>query len=70
MRRTHFYAGILFGIFLTMPLTVEASAEMEPLEEASNAVTVCILDSGCNLSDVQGQNYLDGLDVQSPCCGK
>ena len=60
MRRTHFYAGILFGIFLTMPLTVGALAEMEPLEEASNAVTVCILDSGCNLSDVQGKNYLDG----------
>lgn len=60
MRRTHFYAGILFGIFLTMHLTVGASAEMEPLEEASNAVTVCILDSGCNLPDVQGKNYLDG----------
>ena len=60
MRRTHFCAGMLFGIFLTMPLTVGASAEMEPLEEASNAVTVCILDSGCNLSDVQGKNYLDG----------
>ena len=59
MRRTHFYAGILFGIFLTMPLTAGASAEMESLEEASNAVTVCILDSGCNLPDVQGKNYLD-----------
>lgn len=60
MRRIYFYAGILFDIFLAMPLTVGASAEMEPLEEASNAVTVCILDSGCNLSDVQGKNYLDG----------
>lgn len=60
MRKTYFYAGILFGIFLTMPLTVGASAEMKSLEETSNAVTVCILDSGCNLSDVQGKNYLDG----------
>lgn len=62
MRRTHFYAGILFGIFLTMPLTVGASAEMEPLEEASNVVTVCILDSGCNLPDVHGKNYLEGTE--------
>lgn len=62
MRRTYFYAGILLGIFLTMPLTAGASAEMEPLEEASNAVTVCILDSGCNLPDVQGKNYLVGTE--------
>lgn len=62
MRRTHFYAGILFGIFLTMPLTVGASAEMEPLEEASNAATVCILDAGCNLPDVHGKNYLEGTE--------
>lgn len=62
MRRIYFYVGILFGIFLTMPLTVGASAEMEPLEEASNAVTVCILDSGCNLPDVHGKNYLEGTE--------
>lgn len=62
MRRTHFYAGILFGIFLTMPLTVGASAEMESLEEVSNAVTVCILDSGCNLPDGQGKNYLEDTE--------
>lgn len=62
MRRTYFYVGILLGIFLAMPLTAGASAEMKSLEEASNAVTVCILDSGCNLSDVQGKNYLEGTE--------
>ena len=32
---------------------------MISLEETSDEVTVCILDSGCNLSYVQGKNYLD-----------
>ena len=60
MRKTYFYAGILLGIFLAMPLTAGASAEIKSLEETSDAVIVCILDSGCNLSYVQGKNYLDG----------
>ena len=60
MRRTYFYAGVLLGIFLTLPLTAGAAAEMISLEETSDEVTVCILDSGCNLSYVQGKNYLDG----------
>ena len=59
MRRTYFYAGVLLGIFLTLPLTAGAAAEMISLEETSDEVTVCILDSGCNLSYVQGKNYLD-----------
>lgn len=62
MRKTYFYAGILLGIFLVMPLTAGASAEMKPLEETSDAVIVCILDSGCNLPDVQGKNYLVGTE--------
>ena len=60
MRRTYFYAGVLLGIFLTLPLTAGAAEEMISLEETSDEVTVCILDSGCNLPDVQGKNYLDG----------
>lgn len=60
MRRTHFYAGILFGIFLTMPLTVGAAAEGTAMETVTDPVTICILDSGCKLSDIQGKNYLDG----------
>ena len=57
MRRTCFYAGILFGIFLTLPLT---AAEGTAMETVTDPVTICILDSGCNLSYVQGKNYLDG----------
>ncbi|MEI3138669.1 MAG: hypothetical protein V8T31_03355 [Lachnospiraceae bacterium] len=30
------------------------------IESISDPVTVCILDSGCNLPDIQGKNYLDG----------
>lgn len=59
MRRTYFYVGVLVNIFLTMPLTAGASAEMKTLEESKDVVTVCILDSGCNLPDVPGKNYLD-----------
>ncbi|MEI3195058.1 MAG: hypothetical protein V8S54_03940 [Lachnospiraceae bacterium] len=33
----------------------------------SDPVTVCILDSGCNLPDIQGRNYLDGTqDLTDP----
>ena len=60
MRRTCFYAGILFGIFLTLPLTAGAAAEGTAMETVTDPVTICILDSGCNLSYVQGKNYLDG----------
>lgn len=60
MRRTYFYASVLFGIFLTLPLTARAAVEGTPMEEVTDPVTICILDSGCNLSDVQGKNYLDG----------
>ena len=60
MRRTYFYAGILLGIFLTMPLTAGASAEGKAMGAVTDPVTICILDSGCNLSNVQGKNYLDG----------
>ena len=30
------------------------------METVTDPVTICILDSGCNLSYVQGKNYLDG----------
>ena len=59
MRRTYFYASVLLGIFLTLPLTAGAAAEGTPMEVVKDQVTVCILDSGCNLSGVQGKNYLD-----------
>ena len=51
MRRTCFYANALTVILLPLPLTAGA---------ISDPVTVCILDSGCNLPDIQGRNYLDG----------
>lgn len=60
MRRTYFYAGVLLGIFLTPPLTAGAAAEGTAMETVTDPVTICILDSGCNLSYVQGKNYLDG----------
>lgn len=60
MRRTCFYANVLTAILLTLPLTAGAAAEMEPSKAISDPVTVCILDSGCNLPDIQGRNYLDG----------
>ena len=59
MRRTYFYAKALTIILLTLPLTAGAAA--------SDPVTVCILDSGCNLPDIQGRNYLDGTqDLTDP----
>lgn len=60
MRRTYFYENVLLGIFLTLPLTVGAAAEGTAMETVTDPVTICILDSGCNLSYVQGKNYLDG----------
>ena len=60
MRRTNFYVNVLLGIFLTLPLTAGAAAEGTALETVTDPVTICILDSGCNLSYVQGKNYLDG----------
>ena len=60
MRRTCFYANVLTAILLPLPLTAGAAAEMEPSKAISDPVTVCILDSGCNLPDIQGRNYLDG----------
>ena len=60
MRRTCFYANVLTAILLTLPLTAGAAAEMEPSKAISDPVTVCILDSGCNLPDIQGRNYLNG----------
>mgnify|MGYP004467776101 CR=1 FL=1 len=59
MRRIYFYAKALTVILLTLPLTAGAAA--------SDPVTVCILDSGCNLPDIQGRNYLDGTqDLTDP----
>lgn len=59
MRRTCFYANVLTAILLPLPLTAGAAA--------SDPVTVCILDSGCNLPDIQGRNYLDGTqDLTDP----
>ena len=67
MRRTCFYANVLPVILLTLPLTAGAAAEMEPSKAISDPVTVCILDSGCNLPDIQGRNYLDGTqDLTDP----
>lgn len=67
MRRTCFYANVLTAILLTLPLTAGAAAEMEPSKAISDPVTVCILDSGCNLPDIQGRNYLDGTqDLTDP----
>lgn len=60
MRRTNFYVNVLLGIFLTLPLTAGAAAEGTAMETVTDPVTICILDSGCNLSYVQGKNYLDG----------
>ena len=60
MRRTNFYVNVLLGIFLTLPLTAGAAAEGTAMETVTDPVTICILDSGCNLPDVQGKNYLDG----------
>ena len=58
MRRIYFYAKALTVILLTLPLTAGA---------ISDPVTVCILDSGCNLPDIQGRNYLDGTqDLTDP----
>ena len=62
MRRTYFYANVLLGIFLTLPPTVGAAAEGTPMEVVKDQVTVCILDSGCNLPDVHGKNYLEGTE--------
>ena len=67
MRRTCFYANVLTVILLTLPLTAGAAAELEPSKAISDPVTVCILDSGCNLPDIQGRNYLDGTqDLTDP----
>ena len=67
MRRTCFYANVLTAILLTLPLTAGAAAELEPSKAISDPVTVCILDSGCNLPDIQGRNYLDGTqDLTDP----
>ena len=67
MRRTCFYANVLTAILLTLPLTAGAAAEMEPSKAISDPVTVCILESGCNLPDIQGRNYLDGTqDLTDP----
>ena len=60
MRRTNFYVNVLLGIFLTLPLTAGAAAEGTAMETVTDPVTICILDSGCNLSYVQRKNYLDG----------
>ena len=67
MRRTCFYANVLTVILLTLPLTAGAASELEPSKAISDPVTVCILDSGCNLPDIQGRNYLDGTqDLTDP----
>lgn len=67
MRRTCFYANALTAILLTLPLIAGAAAEMEPSKAITDPVTVCILDSGCNLPDIQGRNYLDGTqDLTDP----
>lgn len=67
MRRTNFYVNVLLGIFLTLPLTAGAAAEGTAMETVTDPVTICILDSGCNLSDIQGKNYLDGTqDLTDP----
>ena len=67
MRRTCFYANVLTAILLTLPLTAGAASELEPSKAISDPVTVCILDSGCNLPDIQGRNYLDGTqDLTDP----
>lgn len=60
MRKPYFCVSTLISIFLSMPFTAGASAEREPSKEITDPVTICILDSGCNLPDVQGKNYLDG----------
>lgn len=67
MRRTRFYANALPAILLTLPLTAGVASELEPSKAISDPVTVCILDSGCNLPDIQGRNYLDGTqDLTDP----
>lgn len=67
MRRTCFYANVLTVILLTLPLTAGAASELKPSKAISDPVTVCILDSGCNLPDIQGRNYLDGTqDLTDP----
>lgn len=54
MRTSVIRTGLLIGIFSSVPLFSGAQGEI-PYE----AVTVCILDSGCNLPRAEGKNYLN-----------
>ena len=39
------------------------------LADSESQVTVCILDSGCNMEDITGWNYLEGSDNLSDNSG-
>lgn len=58
MTKAKKFAGLLTVLFYTLSVPLQAGAQEEQPSD-TGSVTICILDSGCNATNVKGKSYLD-----------